>query len=351
MKYCSQCGTELKDDAKFCANCGAKCQENNKQIHTTKDQAKSKMKSRQQLMIGITAILSVVALGVFSMCLSNSLKKQQVLEINSDIVLSEENYVEATEVTVPSINMESAVKSLGAYTLDEVKSGGYGFYIMYEDGSFDRYYSGNVLTWEGPRPMTYGSDYIPEDMIISISKDRSNREKIQHGKLVLVCSETNRVEYSLTPVEFSGNALSTTAEGKTIAIFLSKSSLYYWSSGSNIGGYGASIIKVNNTPLSDWGANLESENSRGYFPLQAGQEMEISIAYGATMETFDCVVDHCYYFQDRDAEMDLKFDPTTEGYAIIDFTDVPAGEYLIHYSYWNESSRARSVLATHVVVE
>lgn len=271
-------------------------------------------------------------------------------------VPTEEEPTKETEISETHkmpIETEPVVNSIGDYSVDDIKSGGYGFFIMYDDGSFDRYYSGNVLTWEGPRPMTYGADYIPENMIISISKDRANREKINSGKLVLVCSETNRIEYSLTPVEFGGNALSTTVEGKTVAMFLTKSSVDYWSSGKNIGWFGSGMytIKVNNTPLSDWCANLEAENSRGYFPLREGQEMEISIAYGATMESFDCVVDLCYYFQNRDTELDLKFEPTSEGYAIIDFTDVPAGEYLIHYSYWNEESRARSVLATHVVVE
>lgn len=241
----------------------------------------------------------------------------------------------------------------GDYTIDDIKTNGYGFYIMYDDGTFDKYYSGSVLVWEGPRPMTYGADYIPESLIISSSKDDINRERIKKGKLVLVCSETNRVEYSLTPVEFSGNALSTTVEGKTAAMFLTKTSVNHWTSGRNIGWFGGGMytIKIDDVPISEWTADLESTNNRDYLPLVRGQEMQISIAYGATMETFDCVVNLSYYFQNHDIEYDLILNATSDGYAIIDLSNVPSGEYLIHYSWWNTESRARSVLATHVVVE
>ena len=110
-------------------------------------------------------------------------------------------------------------------------------------------------------------------------------------------------------------------------------------------------IKIDGVPISEWTANLESTNNRGYLPLARGQEMQISIAYGATMETFDCVVNLSYYFQNHDIEYDLILNATSDGYAIIDLSNVPSGEYLIHYSWWNTESRARSVLATHVVVE
>lgn len=255
----------------------------------------------------------------------------------------------ATELT----EIPAEPRKIGDYTIDKIKSYANGFYIMYKDGSFDRYYSGNVLTWEGPMPMTYGADYIPEDLIMSIDDDRANRERLSNGKLVLVCPETNRLKYSLTPVEFSGNALSTIVEGKTAAMFLTKGSVDYWLRGENIGWFGSGMytIKVNGMPLSDWCANLESDNRQGYLPLSEGQKMQISIAYGATMETYDCVADLCYFYQDQDVKYDLKLDPTSDGYAIIDFTGVPTGEYLIHYSYWNTAKGGRSVLATHVVIE
>ena len=222
---------------------------------------------------------------------------------------------------------------------------------MYEDGSFDRYYFGNVLMWEGPRPMTYGADYIPQDFIIDIARDKVNRERISAGKLVLVCNEINRVEYSLTPVEFSGNALSCTVENDEVVLFLAQNSVQQWSSGHSIGWVIADTIKVNDVLLSEWSANMELSNRRGYLPLTESDEFQIAVTRGTKMETVDCVVDKRYYFQDLESEFDLQLDPTADGYAIVDLSDIPAGEYLIHYSYWNSDRGSRSVLSTHVVVD
>ena len=53
MKYCANCGAELKDNAKFCANCGEKCEKDTRITQVTKESALKRGKVLRGIIIAL----------------------------------------------------------------------------------------------------------------------------------------------------------------------------------------------------------------------------------------------------------------------------------------------------------
>ena len=258
--------------------------------------------------------------------------------------------------TVPSTTLSTTPSTQGDYSIDDLQSAGAtGFFIQYKDGSFDRYHSGKVLSWEGPRLMTYGNEYFYQHLIIDAWRDNLNEHSAASGQVVLFCSNSTRFRSDLTPIEFGGNTISTTHEEKDAALFFYKKHGNYgadiWIHGKGIQYINSkSSITINDVPLDAWCSSFSFDNSRSYASLNEWDELSVSIGFGATLYTYEGSVDQHFYFQKQDETQTLNLIPTTQGYAILDFTDIPAGEYIYNYSYWDESARGRVAYVTRVIV-
>ena len=62
VKYCSECGFENKDGAKFCKGCGASLEVNNNNLNAANSNG-GKSKSKSILIICILAIIAIAAIG------------------------------------------------------------------------------------------------------------------------------------------------------------------------------------------------------------------------------------------------------------------------------------------------
>lgn len=232
-----------------------------------------------------------------------------------------------------------------------------GFYVKYPDGSFDMYEGGSPLIWEGPDPMTYGADYTPEHLIMDNYDVTGNKEIIQKGELVFVCPYDNRVRSGLVPVEYSGMTLSRTNEdGKKEAVFISKYdsgqiNTDLWIRGKrSIYNTGFNVNTINGIDINEYGENFEYTGYYRYLSLPKGEKYTLGIVSGASLVETTYYADSTYFFQKTDVTpYELKLKPTVDGYATFDFSGIPAGEYVLYYSYWDDDD-GRTAYTTYVTV-
>jgi len=65
MKYCSQCGTELPDDATFCAECGAPQTQEEPSYAPSEPEVPAPKKSRVGLIAGILALVVLIVAALY----------------------------------------------------------------------------------------------------------------------------------------------------------------------------------------------------------------------------------------------------------------------------------------------
>lgn len=265
--------------------------------------------------------------------------------------------LEPTGTTEPSempTETEPAIQMQGWYTLEEAQEMT-GLFILYPDGSFDRYYSGSVLTWIDSY-MTYGTDYFPEDLVISINKAEYNKELLSKGQLVLFWPYENRVRQGLYAVEESGYSLfRTDDDGRLEGLILTRGSttgttltqwnqnqVFYWSNSVN--------YTTINGVLKEKYDGFPSAEGREFASFPANQTYTIGVVEGTTLVEKEYETDHMYLLH-ADNGSAHTLTPTTNGYAVFDFSDTEPGEYVFTTSYWNEDSRSRKVVSTYIVIE
>lgn len=242
------------------------------------------------------------------------------------------------------------IEWMGSYSKSSIQ-GDSNFYVKYPDGSFDKYYRGSPLIWEGPDPMTYGADYTPEHVIMSNYDVRINADNLKNGELVLVCPNDNRVRAGVVPVQYSGMTMTRTNEdGKKEAVFLSKMAdgdlqARLWVRGKSIS-YGYPCNTINGIGINEYGKNFEY--IQRYQSLPENEKYTLGVVSGAALVETEFQVDSTYFIQQEVEPYELKLIPTVDGYATIDFSEIPAGEYVLYYSYWNEG---RTVMTTYVTVD
>lgn len=244
----------------------------------------------------------------------------------------------------------------GSLSLSYIKNDS-GFYVKYPDGSFDNYDSGSPLIWEGPDPMTYGADYTPMHLIMDNYGVTANAEKLSNGELVLVCPYDNRVRSGIVPVDYSGMTMSRTNEdGKKEAVFVSKVDtgkvyLSLWIRGKrSSNGSAFSCNTINGIPVDEYGVNFDYSGYNKYLSLPKNEKYTLGVVSGASLVETEYSVNSTYFFQENVVPYELKINPTVDGYATIDFSGIPAGEYVLYYSYWDEDS-GRTALTTYVTVD
>lgn len=271
----------------------------------------------------------------------------------SEVPIDEEP-TEATVISEIPIETEPVAQTQGWYTLEEAQEMT-GLFILYPDGSFDRYYGGSVLTWEDSY-MTYGTDYFPQDLVISINRAEYNRELLRKGQLVLFWPYDNRVRQGLFAVEESGYSLfRTDDDGKLEGLFLTRgittgttltqwnqNKVFYWSNSVN--------YTTINGVLKEKYDGFPSAEGRDFASFPANQTYTIGVVEGTTLVEKEYVTDHMYLLHAEESSP-YTLTPTTGGYAIFDFSDTEPGEYVFTTSYWNEDSRSRKVVSTYIVIE
>ena len=269
-------------------------------------------------------------------------------------VPTDEETTEVSETSEMPVETEPATQKQGRYTLEEAQEMD-GLFILYPDGSFDRYYGGYVLTWD-TQPMTYGSDSFPEDLIISTSRIERNKSAMKGGQLVLFWPYENRVRDGLYAVEESGYSLfRTDEEGDLEGLILTRSSItradlvqwnqghaFYWSNSIN-------YTTINGVPKEQYDG-FPSTEGRDFGSFPAHQTFTIGVVEGTTLVEEEYETDHMYYLH-ADSSSPFTLTPTTDGYAVFDFSGTPSGEYVYTVSRWDPDLCARRVVSTYIMLE
>lgn len=264
---------------------------------------------------------------------------------------------QATESVTPSAptvrETEPVVRVKGRYTLKEAKELE-GFFVLYPDGSFDRYSSGIVLTWD-MQPMTYGADYWPQDLVMGPSSIENNKTMLTEGKLVLFWSNDNRRIFKLYPVRESGYSLFRRDDNMKLEGLIStrgsingknfeqwnQGHVFYWSNSVD-------YATINGIPKEQY-TEFPSAEGRDFADFPANQTYKIGIIEGTTLVEKEYQSNYMYFLQDYKA-VSCSLIPTVDGYAIVDFSDAPVGEYILTISSWDESDRSRVVRTTYVEI-
>lgn len=264
---------------------------------------------------------------------------------------------ESTETTVPTQNI------VGSYTLEDCQErGGTSFYVRYSDNSFDQINKGYVLDWGNGAPYTLGTVYRDfHDLIIDASADERNPTITDDNQLVLFCSEDFFVSYRIEAVESSGTTISRINEdGKREAIFFSNSikdgSLrcdQYWVAGKSIREVDNGTPKIECTYINGFAVGdhpgLPLAEGTWHCNVPEGETYKLGVVEGTTLVEKEYIADARFYIQsDEDEYYEFKMIPTVDGYAIIDLSDIPNGEYILQVYWWDDGNY---VATTHITLE
>ena len=94
----------------------------------------------------------------------------------------------------------------------------------------------------------------------------------------------------------------------------------------------------------------DSTEGRDFGSFPAHQTFTIGVIEGTTLVEKEYETDHMYFLHADDSSP-YTLTPTTDGYAIFDFSDTPSGEYVYTVSRWDPDRRARRVVSTYIVIE
>lgn len=259
---------------------------------------------------------------------------------------------EETEMHETVTETDPVEDTQGSYTLEEAQATE-GVFIRYPDGSFDRYHNGYILTWDDEY-MTYGTDYHPQDLIMNLDSVDYNEHVLSEGQLVLFWPYDYIVEQGLFEVEESGYSLfRADDDGKLEGLFLldnyTTGHLSQWNDGKGFNGRNVNYTTINGVPKEQYDG-FPSTESRicGSFP--ARQSFTIGVVEGTTLVEKEYRTDYMYLFHAASSSP-YTLTPTTDGYAIFDFTDTPPGEYVFTISRWDSDRDSRMAHSTYIVID
>lgn len=274
-----------------------------------------------------------------------------------------ENEVEETRI------VETEPQMIGIFTIEDLANED-GFFVKYPDGSFDKYRAGTEINWGQPEYYTYGTEWCPTNIVLSTERDSRNIENLKKGALVFKTSQNEKVMSGIYPVVESGFAMSgVNIDGIIETLFwLDEKGNDFWVvDGTKIEPqyqYHFSrlrdIISINGVEPGTVSI-FEKEENKTYVTLQQGDVFVIGEAEGTALKELEYVVDRKYYlstlnFWEKPYEYSedyypLELQPTTDGYAIVDFSNIPDGDYIITYSYWSEKTNTRWAYMIHICIE
>lgn len=245
---------------------------------------------------------------------------------------------EATETSEVLAETEPVIQKQGGYTLENCVNS-FGFFIAHEDGSFSRYLHGgccpkidnNVRGFEG----MFMEDIDAENIPILTSKD------------TLALFWDSNYSVSVLPVHAEEAAIQVTAEdGMEGFARLSESSIfiYYRSNdyahvtlqtinGESPDKYEPEEVCFTVNPHKGMPSETASYKIRGF---KRDATVSLGIAEGTTLvETtydIDCTYYNCNRSMNNWEEEDIYYPSTratTQGYAVLDFTEIPSGRYVM----------------------
>lgn len=206
------------------------------------------------------------------------------------------------------------------------------------------------MTWNAYASASHGTDYTFGDLIMSEVAYNKNLNVYSQGQLVLFCNKED-AWYALHPVEEIGRTMTWYNEetGKTEALFFRSNSwneFDSWVNGDTLRSSAVDVRTINGISCEEYDKG-NYEEARKYLDLPENEKYKIGIAEGTALLEREYVVDSRYFLQSRDV-CTWKLEPTTKGYAILDFSEVPAGDYIFSVSWWNDEARSRTVISTHI---
>lgn len=255
------------------------------------------------------------------------------------------------ETMEPETTTEPTVAMHGEYTLEQCQESP-GFYVLYDDGSFDRYYGGWVMN-RSKTVYTYGNDYGEyEDLIISIGAIEHNKKILPEGKLVLFWPYDTIVWQGLYAVEESGCTLFRVNEdGKVEGLFMHEGNtlrgMDLWRQGNWKGSYNYTTINGVSKETYD---GFPTASGKRYLSFPANQTYTIGAVEGTTLIEKEFRSDVMWFLHDS-TESNLTLHPTTGGYAVFDFSDTAPGEYVFTISYWDMANKTRRGITTYILLE
>ena len=96
--------------------------------------------------------------------------------------------------------------------------------------------------------------------------------------------------------------------------------------------------------------SFPSTEGRDFGSFPANETFTIGVIEGTTLVEKEYTTDHMYFLH-ADESSPYTLTPTTDGYAILDFSDTDPGEYVFTVSRWDEDARSRKVYSTYILVE
>ena len=189
MKYCSNCGAELPDGARFCSKCGKTLSKDSENINTRKEP-----KVNKKAIYAFLAVIGVLLLIVFgSMYYSDYSEKEKAVESESIAVVDND---------MDSKSLKSELeKALKVVVKDYDKS-------YFTDGFNDFYKRGcekaEKENIESPRVWWQYSDSDPEDFKIkSVTKTTEN----EGNAIVTIIGELYQVDFNVQLKNIGGRWL------------------------------------------------------------------------------------------------------------------------------------------------
>jgi len=290
-----------------------------------------------------------------------------VPDYDSDYIYEEYEEFEDYESTKEDeTNEKTESKPMGPWSLEDVKGleGTTGFLIHYPDDTFDYYFGGNIVNWGMPEPYTYGTERSVSNLVMYIDTDNANLEKLKNGELVFVTDRETHIVAHIFPVIESGYAMHCYENANGVSEFL------LWENET-----GSKCDYVDNITLTPKRRNIdiingmtageekifEKDENNKYVTLNEGDVYTIGEVKGTTLVESEYYVDSVYYLHTYDTDYFLyeypdeaypfEMQATTDGYARVDFSGLPAGDYIVMYSYWNEKYEERGAYMAHIVID
>lgn len=298
-------------------------------------------------------MLMLIGLVTFSAC-----GKNEDVNTNTDVAekTTIENDVDETEPV--ETEPEETISKIGARTLEECQDNS--LYVLYPDNSLDVYRKGDIYSWGTPNPMTWGVDYYNiSGTVIDSSFDMENGEKMKNGELVLFCSNDTGFKKMLYPVEEAGYVMhrQNNEEGCEEAVFLYNNGTVLDDPYVNLWrpGYDMTRMEISTINGQSWDTypiSAETEEQR-YATMKYGDSIKLGMIEGTKIAETEYKVDYSYFLSGENEPIEFEMIPTVEGYAKLDFSNVPEGDYILIIEWLEKRSSnnyKRHAFSTHIKI-
>ena len=233
------------------------------------------------------------------------------------------------------------------------------FYVRYPDDSFEYYSSGSVIEWGSGEAYTYGTERTCYNLVLHSKIDAKNIENLSNGDLVFLCNQNTRVEANIFPVIESGFAM-TSINNDGYLLFKNQDGSSYTFTNGNRKPPEKNISTINGISVGKENI-FQKDKSNKYVTLKEGDTYVIGEVNGTQLRETEFEVDSVYYLHTYDTDQFLyeyngvsyafRYQPTTDGYAIVDLSELPEGDYVIMYTYWNTEYKSRMQQTIHIRID